>query len=322
PEDYKIGNTGLDFGKSSESDFIEALRIWAEILEDGYFPDSIGLENAVKIGLKLDKGLRRANFTEQQQMEVAMQFAQGLVFLRFFKGQGQWHYKGVGVELGDSTAPIFWYQPQDSNNFRVIYGDLSVEEVPPEELPDSELTDKQLSILAAAEQWEKQEFVGEAQDTWTIISPGQIIADVNMTLTKFKTDASSIFIKLPYSQGILQEVIFSEQSLDFIDLDRGRFEILLPADFDELWQNPFTIRWTMSLDELEPAPPMHEGFRVNLQGMIPLESYMLTIVLEPDCGYEYIKDPQERERLHFSWDPVEPPSMNMGNCGLMVRENQ
>ncbi|MHC4279071.1 MAG: hypothetical protein ACYSUJ_02800 [Planctomycetota bacterium] len=41
PEDYKIGNTGLDFGKSSESDFIEALRIWAEILEDGYFPPGL-----------------------------------------------------------------------------------------------------------------------------------------------------------------------------------------------------------------------------------------------------------------------------------------
>jgi hypothetical protein len=153
PADYTIQNTGLDFGKNSESDFIEALRIWSEILEDGYFPDSISLENAVEIGLKLDRGLRSANLTEQQQMEAAMQFGQGLVFLRFFKGQGQWYYKGVGVEFGDASAPIFWYQPEDSENFRVIYGDLSVEEVPPEDLPGPELTDKQVSILAAAEQW-------------------------------------------------------------------------------------------------------------------------------------------------------------------------
>jgi hypothetical protein len=245
-----------------------------------------------------------------------------LVFLRFFKGQGQWHYKGAGVELGDASAPIFWYQPQDSENFRVIYGDLSVEEVPPEDLPDSELTEKQVSILAATEQWEKQEFIGKAQDIWTITSPDKIIADVNMTLTKFKAGANSMFVKLPYSQGLLLEVIFSEQNLDFIDLGRGRYEILLPADFDALWGNPFTIRWSMSLDQLQSAPPMHEGYRVNLQGLIPLESYVLTIVLEPDCGYEYIENPQERERLHFSWDPVEPPSMNMGNCGLIVREIQ
>ncbi|MHC4759626.1 MAG: hypothetical protein ACYTE8_13340, partial [Planctomycetota bacterium] len=308
------------FGKNSESDFIETLRIWAEILEQGYFPDSISLENALKIGLQLDRGLKRANLTEQQQMEVAMRFGQGLVFLRLFKGQGQWHYKGVGIELGDASAPIFWYQPEDSGNFRVIYGDLSVEEVLPEDVPDPELTERQASILAAGEQWEKQEFMGKAQDIWTITSAGKIIADVNMTLTKFETDASSIFIELPYSQGILQEVIFSEQNLDFIDLDRGRFEILLPADFDELWQSPFTIRWSMSLDELEPAEPLHEGYRVNLQGLIPLESYMLTIVLEPDCGYEYIENSQERERLHFHLDPVEPPSMNMGKCGLIIRE--
>jgi hypothetical protein len=143
-----------------------------------------------------------------------------------------------------------------------------------------------------------------------------------MTLTKFKTDADSMFVKFPYPLGILQEVIFSDQNLNFINLDRGRYEILLPADFDELWQNTFTIRWNMSLDQLQPAPPIHEGFRVNLQGLIPLESYMLTIVLGPDCGYEYIEDPQERERLHFHWDPVEPPAMNLGRCGLMVRKSQ
>ncbi|MFC1737903.1 hypothetical protein ACFL1G_02505 [Planctomycetota bacterium] len=320
PEDYTIGNTGLDFSKSSESDFIEALRIWAEILEDGYFPDSISLENALEIGLKLDRGLRQADLTEEQKMEVAMSFGQGLVFLRFFKGQGQWHYKGIDIELGDASAPIFWYQPQDSENFRVIYGDLSVEEIPLEDLPDPALTDRQVNILAANEQWEKQEFIGKAQDTWAIASTGKIITDVNMTLTKFETDASSMFVKLPYSQGILQEVFFSEQDLDFIDYGRGCYEIILPPDFDALWQNPFALRWSMSLDQLQPAQPTHEGFRINLQGLIPLESYILTIFLEPDCGYEHIGYPNNTEITPFSSDQFEPPTMNMGSCGLLIRE--
>ncbi len=126
PDGYTVQSAGIDFKKNTESDFIETLRIWAEIIEDGRFPDSINLEDFVNIGPKLDKGLKRANLTEQQQLEVATRFGQGLVFIRFFKGQGQWHYAGKGVKLGDGNTPIFWYQPQNSTTWRVIYGDLSI----------------------------------------------------------------------------------------------------------------------------------------------------------------------------------------------------
>jgi len=136
PEGYVIQNSGIDFKKSSESGFIETLRIWAEIIEDGHFPDSINLEDVVKVGPKLGWGLKRANLTEQESLEVATRFGQGIVFIRFFKGQGQWHYAGKGVKLGDGNTPIFWYQPKDSGTWRVIYGDLTVEDVAPEDLPE------------------------------------------------------------------------------------------------------------------------------------------------------------------------------------------
>ncbi len=136
PDDYVIQQAGgIDFKKSSESDFIETLRIWAEIIEDGHFPDSINLEDVVKVGPKFDLGLKRANLTKQQETEIAMRWGQGLVFIRFFKGQGQWHYAGKGVKLGDGDTPIFWYQPKESQTWRVIYGDLRVEDVSLENLP-------------------------------------------------------------------------------------------------------------------------------------------------------------------------------------------
>ena len=136
PEGYVIQKSGIDFKKGNESAFIETLRIWAEIIEDGHFPDSINLEDVVKVVPKLGMGLMRANLTEQESLEVATRFGQGIVFIRFFKGQGQWHYNGKGVELGDSDTPIFWYQPKDSETWRVIYGDLTVEDVAPEDLPE------------------------------------------------------------------------------------------------------------------------------------------------------------------------------------------
>ena len=136
PNGYEVQDAGgIDFSESSESAFIETLRIWAETIEDGQFPDSINLEDIVKIGPKFEEGMKRAGLTEEQQTEVAMRWGQGLVFIRFFKGQGQWHYAGEGVKLGDSATPIFWYQPKESQTWRVIYGDLTVKNVAPENLP-------------------------------------------------------------------------------------------------------------------------------------------------------------------------------------------
>jgi len=137
PDGYVVKQAGgIDFKNPSESDFVETLRIWAEIIEDGHFPDSINLEDVVKIGPKIDQAFKRENLTKQQQTEIAMRWGQGLVFIRFFKGQGQWHYAGKGVELGDGDTPIFWYQPKGSEIWRVIYGDLTVKDVAPENLPE------------------------------------------------------------------------------------------------------------------------------------------------------------------------------------------
>jgi len=135
PEGYGTRDAGIDFKDSSESGFVETLRIWAEIIEDGHFPDGIALEDVVKMGPQFEQGMKRAGLTEEQQIEVATRWGQGYVFIRFFKGQGEWHYAGQGVKQGDGTKPIFWYQPQDSETWRVIYGDLRVEDVAEANLP-------------------------------------------------------------------------------------------------------------------------------------------------------------------------------------------
>ena len=87
------------------------------------------------MGPKFDRGMKRAGLMEEQQIEVATRWGQGYVFIRFYKGQGQWHYAGQGVKLGDGSKAIFWYQPQESETWRVIYGDLRGEDVAAENLP-------------------------------------------------------------------------------------------------------------------------------------------------------------------------------------------
>ncbi len=44
-------------------------------------------------------------------------------------------YVGTGVSVGDANWPVFWFKPQDSQTYKVIYGDLRVEDVAEENLP-------------------------------------------------------------------------------------------------------------------------------------------------------------------------------------------
>ena len=135
PPEYKLQEAELDLHGSTEEDFIEGLRIMAEVFGDGQFPESVALEDYLKQAPAIMKKCEELGLSEQEQTELGLKLQNYLLFIRFFKGQGQWHYAGSGVTLGDAETAIFWYQPQGSETWRVIYGDLSVKDVPAEELP-------------------------------------------------------------------------------------------------------------------------------------------------------------------------------------------
>jgi len=322
PAGYVVQDAGgIDFSESSENAFIETLRIWAEIIENGQFPDSINLEDVVKIGPKFDQGMKRAGLTEQQQTEVAMRWGQGLVFIRFFKGQGQWHYAGMGVKLGDATAPIFWYQPQGSQTWRVIYGDLHVEDVEEQNLPKPELSDRQVKILESSGQWEKQEFVGTQKDLWHVTAAGEIAAYSHIMLTKVPQNADSMYIQLPYAGAVLRSVTLDDQEARFTALVRDRYEIPLPADKPAQGKMNLTCSWAVSLEALEKT---QDGYRMKLQGLIPVTGFALTAVLEEGCGLEftgkYMSDPSAKSVSPFTRDDTAPPAMDLGTCLLPVKK--
>jgi hypothetical protein len=135
PEGYTQQQTQLDLQSATEEDFIEGLRIRAEVFGDGQFPDGVSVEDHLKQAPAMGKKLEDLGMSEKEQLELGMKLQQHLLFIRFFKGQGKWHYAGKGVKLGDADKAIFWYQPKDSETYRVIYGDLSVKDVAPENLP-------------------------------------------------------------------------------------------------------------------------------------------------------------------------------------------
>jgi hypothetical protein len=323
PDGYVEQRLGqIDFSQPNEGRFIEALRIWAEIIEGGHFPDSIDIENAVEIGLQLDRGLRRSGLTKQEQSDVAIQFAQGLVFIRSFNGEGRWHYAGIGVELGDSKTPIFWYRPKDSDVWHVIYGDLHVEDVEEKYLPDPELTDTQARILESSVQWKDQEFVGREKDLWHVSSSGNIVACSHVTLTKVPQSADSMYIRLPYSEAVLESVKLNDEEVPFAHLIRDRYEVTLPQDKLDQGETNLTFDWVVNMDAIEKADL---GYWIKLQGLIPVMHFKLTIALEEDCGFQfsdkYVSDPSVRTLDSFTSSEMSSARMELGACRLPVKKS-
>ena len=135
PAGYEEKKMNLDLTGANEKDFIESLRIWAKIVRDGTFPDAVGSENAMKEMPTLVQKLTQMQVSEEEGTQFGMQFARGMLFHQTVNSQGAWKYAGAGVKLGDANTAIFWYQPQGSATYRVIYGDLSVKDVAEENLP-------------------------------------------------------------------------------------------------------------------------------------------------------------------------------------------
>ena len=135
PDGYTLEETNIELGNSNEEDFVESLRIWAEIIGDGTFPEAIGTESAMKQMPLLVQKVTAMQVSEEKGTQIGMSFAKGMLFHQTLENQGQWKYAGAGVKLGDAEKAIFWYRPKDSKTYRVIYGDLSVKDVAPENLP-------------------------------------------------------------------------------------------------------------------------------------------------------------------------------------------
>jgi len=135
PDGYALQETDLDLSNAAEEDFVESLRIWAEIIGDGTFPEAIGTQNAMKQMPLLVQKVTAMQVSEEKGTEIGMSFAKGMLFHQILESQGEWQYNGAGVKLGDAATAIFWYQPQGSQTYRVIYGDLTVKDAAEKDLP-------------------------------------------------------------------------------------------------------------------------------------------------------------------------------------------
>ena len=132
PEGYTEQKKVFDMTTSTEQDLVECLRIWAEILLDGNFPEAIGMTEIMKQLPQVEAKLAESVTSAEEGTQKGMALGKGMLFVMGLKDH---HYAGNGVKLGDADKAVFWYRPEGSETYRVIYGDLSVKDVTPENLP-------------------------------------------------------------------------------------------------------------------------------------------------------------------------------------------
>ena len=73
--------------------------------------------------------------SKDKQQRESLQLTRGLMFVMMMKPESDWHYAGKGVKLGDADTAIFWYKPEGSQMYEVIYGDLSIKKLAEGDLP-------------------------------------------------------------------------------------------------------------------------------------------------------------------------------------------
>ena len=126
-----------DVSKVTEQDLIDYLRSWSGWTKNGRFPPTLVGAELPKIAAEM---ARQGKFgegqtSEQQHDQDAITMYRGIMFVTQLPAESNWRYAGENVSYGDADTPIFWYRPEGSETYRVIYGDLSVKDVAPENLP-------------------------------------------------------------------------------------------------------------------------------------------------------------------------------------------
>jgi len=136
PAGYTLSDKQFDMRQFTEQDFITVLRLWAEHMLGGNFPESLSLEDLMNLTPQIGQKIGQLNISDEEKTQLGMTLGRGFVFFQQLGPNGvDWHYAGGGVRLGDASKAVFWYQPKGSPTYRVIYGDLSVKDLAPEDLP-------------------------------------------------------------------------------------------------------------------------------------------------------------------------------------------
>ncbi len=140
PDDYQVvGTLYADATKPGEKDLVGMFRIWAEHT-DGSLPTSVDMHATMAFVLARQTKMMQADREPSQDDALQLQqtlfdMGRGITFVQQLPADSDWHYAGKGVTFGAAGTPIFWYRPEGARTYRVIYADMTIDEVPASGVP-------------------------------------------------------------------------------------------------------------------------------------------------------------------------------------------
>ena len=228
-------------------------------------------------------------------------------------------YYGEKVTPEDSDMVLLRWRISD-NEYRVIFGNLTAENVSAEHLADLENNPDFIRIMSEPRkrpQYEiASEFIGHQADEWHIISPEKIAVHSHITLARWPEEEASMEITLPYAGGVVESVTFGETELKYYDMKQGKYQLELPQDWISSPEKKLEVVWALPLETLEKV---EWGYQIVLRSLIPVHSYSLTAILEADCGFEYTEDPSKRRFEPFTWNSHKA-KRQFGSGGLTIQK--
>ena len=130
PAGYQVREMKMDLAKTTEKDLIAGLEFIAKY-NDGKFPD--------EPAMTLDLVEKMKNVKPAVPKDDEMRFGQLLARMMFpamaQRGGGKFVYDGKGKALGDKDAAVAWWKLKGAAKYRVLYGDLRVEDAEEGQLP-------------------------------------------------------------------------------------------------------------------------------------------------------------------------------------------
>ena len=133
PDGYTLQEMKMDSSVATEQDLVTGLRFVTRV-SGGRFPSAFAAEDIQTIMAERPADRPSAAPKEPDLQEVAS-FSRAFIFVAQLNPENDWHYAGEGAMLGDAERPVCWWRPDGADSYRVIYGDLSIRDVPADELP-------------------------------------------------------------------------------------------------------------------------------------------------------------------------------------------
>ena len=229
-------------------------------------------------------------------------------------------YYGEKVTAEDSNMVLLRWKVS-GDEYRVIFGDLTAENVSAEQLTELENDAEFLRRLSQPRKMAQyeiaSEFIGYQADEWHVVSPERIVVHSEITIARWPEGSDIMDIALPHSSGVVESVTFGEIELQYEAIGDGAYKLQLPQEWSLEGEKKIEVVWSLSPAILEEA----EGsYRTVLESLIPVHSYSLKIFLEEGCGFEHTEDLSEEKMVSsFSWNSHKAKG-SFGSVGLVMKK--